>query len=212
VCDPVLGDDGALYVPEDQVKIYRDEVLPAATLLTPNQFECECVAHCCCCCSVSLVVSNCILCCRVLTGIRIDSEAAAVRAMAALHGLGVPAVVITSATLGDSEQMSLLASVPWSMVSGNADVWESPGTGACARWALTFSSAFLLQSGGCHVHIVFCRFRIDFPKLPFKFTGTGDLTASLLLAWLTKLPASFVTVCEQSLASVQARVFPEVLG
>ena len=43
VCDPVLGDDGKLYVPEDQVTIYRDVVLPCATILTPNQFECECV-------------------------------------------------------------------------------------------------------------------------------------------------------------------------
>jgi pyridoxine kinase len=41
VCDPVLGDDGRLYVPEDQVRIYRDVLVPIATILTPNQFECE---------------------------------------------------------------------------------------------------------------------------------------------------------------------------
>lgn len=41
VCDPVLGDNGKLYVPEELVAIYRDEVVPRATVVTPNQFECE---------------------------------------------------------------------------------------------------------------------------------------------------------------------------
>jgi hypothetical protein len=41
VCDPVLGDEGMFYVPEEHVAIYRDEVIPLATIVTPNQFECE---------------------------------------------------------------------------------------------------------------------------------------------------------------------------
>ncbi|RHY03426.1 hypothetical protein DYB25_011031, partial [Aphanomyces astaci] len=59
VCDPVMGDDGKLYVPPElgtsiivslsmltfshpcAVDIYRDEVLPLADIITPNQFECE---------------------------------------------------------------------------------------------------------------------------------------------------------------------------
>ena len=41
MCDPVLGDNGKLYVPPDLVPIYRDEVVPLATILTPNQFEAE---------------------------------------------------------------------------------------------------------------------------------------------------------------------------
>lgn len=39
VCDPVLGDNGKLYVSEDLVQIYIDKVLPLATILTPNSFE-----------------------------------------------------------------------------------------------------------------------------------------------------------------------------
>ena len=39
VCDPVLGDDGSLYVPEALVALYRDKVAPLATVMTPNQFE-----------------------------------------------------------------------------------------------------------------------------------------------------------------------------
>jgi pyridoxine kinase len=39
VCDPVLGDDGKLYVPEELVEMYKTEMVPLATILTPNQFE-----------------------------------------------------------------------------------------------------------------------------------------------------------------------------
>lgn len=42
----MLGDDGALYVPKEFVEIYRDEVVPMAHLLTPNQFESESVFAC----------------------------------------------------------------------------------------------------------------------------------------------------------------------
>lgn len=41
VCDPVLGDIGRFYVPEQLVKIYKEEVIPIANVLTPNQFEVE---------------------------------------------------------------------------------------------------------------------------------------------------------------------------
>uniref|UniRef100_A0A8C1LJQ7 Pyridoxal kinase n=1 Tax=Cyprinus carpio TaxID=7962 RepID=A0A8C1LJQ7_CYPCA len=39
VCDPVLGDNGAMYVPENLLPIYRCKVVPAADIITPNQFE-----------------------------------------------------------------------------------------------------------------------------------------------------------------------------
>lgn len=41
VCDPVLGDDGQLYLPEELVQVFRNELIAHATILTPNQFECE---------------------------------------------------------------------------------------------------------------------------------------------------------------------------
>lgn len=37
VCDPVLGDEGRLYVPADLVEAYKSEVLPIASVLVPNQ-------------------------------------------------------------------------------------------------------------------------------------------------------------------------------
>lgn len=41
VCDPVLGDEGRLYVQPSMVDLYRIKVLPIATVITPNQFEAE---------------------------------------------------------------------------------------------------------------------------------------------------------------------------
>lgn len=41
VCDPVMGDDGRLYVPQDVVDTFRTDILPLASILTPNQFEAE---------------------------------------------------------------------------------------------------------------------------------------------------------------------------
>jgi len=41
VCDPVLGDNGKFYVPEALVEVYKEKLLPLATVLTPNGFEVE---------------------------------------------------------------------------------------------------------------------------------------------------------------------------
>ena len=41
MCDPVLGDDGKLYLPAEMVPLYRSNVVPLATVITPNQFEAE---------------------------------------------------------------------------------------------------------------------------------------------------------------------------
>jgi pyridoxine kinase len=41
VCDPVLGDEGALYVPGELVRTFREQAVPRADLLVPNRFELE---------------------------------------------------------------------------------------------------------------------------------------------------------------------------
>lgn len=38
-CDPICGDDGALYLPQENVTALRDTLLPLADLTTPNLFE-----------------------------------------------------------------------------------------------------------------------------------------------------------------------------
>lgn len=42
VLDPVMGDNGKLYIPEDEVPEYK-ALLREADLILPNQFEAECV-------------------------------------------------------------------------------------------------------------------------------------------------------------------------
>ena len=41
ICDPVLGDHGKFYVPENLLYYYKTHLLPLANVITPNQFEIE---------------------------------------------------------------------------------------------------------------------------------------------------------------------------
>lgn len=157
VCDPVMGDHGKLYVPEELVEIYRDEIVPCATLLTPNEFECE-----------------------LLTGVEIGSVSDTVRACDVLHERGVQSVVVTSASLGGPDTVTLVASVPFEKVAS--------------------SDLFVGRDGdGTHA-----RFIVDIPKLEGRFTGTGDLVAALLLVWGELMPHDFVGAVERTVAAVQA--------
>ncbi len=83
VCDPVLGDIGRFYVPQQLVKVYKDEIIPLADVLTPNQFEVE-----------------------QLTGVRIENIEHAQKACCILHDVGVPLVLITSIVFPTSTQQS----------------------------------------------------------------------------------------------------------
>eukprot|EP00127_Corallochytrium_limacisporum_P002400 Clim_evm41s119 gene=Clim_evmTU41s119 len=78
VCDPVMGDDGEFYTPPDLVEIYRDEVLPVADEVTPNQFELE---H--------------------ISGITVRTLADLTKAIDFIHDKGPSLVVITSSQLED---------------------------------------------------------------------------------------------------------------
>ncbi|XP_017276093.1 pyridoxal kinase isoform X2 [Kryptolebias marmoratus] len=76
VCDPVMGDLGAMYVPENLLPIYKNKVVPLAEILTPNQFEAE-----------------------LLTGRKISTEDDAIKVMDLLHEMGPDTVVLTSTDL-----------------------------------------------------------------------------------------------------------------
>eukprot|EP01103_Thecamoeba_quadrilineata_P003720 TRINITY_DN13471_c0_g1_i1.p1 TRINITY_DN13471_c0_g1~~TRINITY_DN13471_c0_g1_i1.p1 ORF type:complete len:315 (+),score=54.85 TRINITY_DN13471_c0_g1_i1:79-1023(+) len=106
VCDPVLGDSfpgetpeaprkNVLYVPKEFPKIYREQIVPLADVLVPNQFEIE-----------------------TLTDIQISSYFDAARACRALHSQGVRRVVITSLHFGSSHEIHLFGSEISSLTSG----------------------------------------------------------------------------------------------
>lgn len=209
-CDPVLGDNGKCYVPQALIEVcvlpsssssllsrsclfiarthnflrcapcpvvdqpcnyycrYKSEVLSVATVITPNQFECE-----------------------LLTGIKIENAADLSRTFAHFHARGIRTVVITSlenltdAPFNDSGTMYMVASdvtnpIPAPRTSSDSEESSTP----------------TLQATKCHF--------LAIPKIPAYFTGTGDLTAALLLAWLRKTDNDVATAMERACASIQA--------
>ncbi|KAG8466493.1 hypothetical protein KFE25_002249 [Diacronema lutheri] len=155
VCDPVLGDGGRLYVPEELVDIYREEVLPLASVLTPNHFEAE-----------------------LLTRSTIATEDDAFRACAALHARGVRTIVITSAVLrADGANGG---------ANGGADGGKGGGDGGSGdgEGGRVITLLASQRSAGAPADT---RYRIEIPAIRGAYTGTGDLTAALILAWMHKL-------------------------
>lgn len=80
VCDPVMGDNGQMYVPETLLPIYRDEIIPLCDICTPNQFEVE-----------------------LLTGKKVQTVSDAWQAMQWFHTQGVRTVALSSTDLGPAD-------------------------------------------------------------------------------------------------------------
>jgi pyridoxine kinase len=73
-CDPVMGDEGrGFYVKPGIPELFRDQMVPAADIVTPNQFELE-----------------------ALTGFKTAALEEARKAVAALHKMGPKVVLVTS--------------------------------------------------------------------------------------------------------------------
>jgi len=87
VCDPVMGDNGKLYVSEDLVDTYCQVVAPSADFLIPNQFEAE-----------------------LLTGMSIHTKEDAAAVCDCLHEKGVRVVVITSLYYTQDDHITLMGS------------------------------------------------------------------------------------------------------
>ena len=78
-CDPVIGDAGRVYVPADVAAFIRQRALPAADVITPNQFELE---H--------------------LSSRTSATLAHALAAIDALHAAGPPTILVTSLTTAET--------------------------------------------------------------------------------------------------------------
>ncbi|KAI8921894.1 Ribokinase-like protein [Powellomyces hirtus] len=138
--DPVMGDNGKLYVPADVLPVYRDLLCPVADVMTPNGFEAG-----------------------LLAGTSITNKATLQHALQALHALGPSLVIITSTPLSDFAAAAAAGAAP-------------PTTTAAADTETNYLVASHPPSQ--------TRFAIPFTKRPGFFTGTGDLFAALVLAFL----------------------------
>lgn len=141
VCDPVLGDEGKMYVPKELVPIYKEEIVPEADVLTPNDFEVE-----------------------LLTGIKVHNDEDAIKALDTILGLGVKIAIISSAILPGSKAL-------YSYVSREIEGRKET-------------------------------YKVEIPRLDEHFIGTGDLFASLMLAWLVKDPLKLAL--EKTISTMQA--------
>lgn len=145
VCDPVMGDDGFIYVPKELLPIYRDEIVPLANITTPNQYEAE-----------------------LITGEKIVKEADVWKACDWFHSRGVATVVLSSTDLGGDNKLIAFLS-------------HNDGSAAPQKYKLTIPK----QAEG------------------IRFTGTGDLFASMFLANSYDCP-DFGKALERTNASLQA--------
>ncbi|EZA59105.1 Pyridoxal kinase [Ooceraea biroi] len=122
VCDPVMGDNGKMYVPEELKEIYKKEVVPLADVLTPNQYELE-----------------------LLTDQKVSNMTELQNAIKKLHQIGPQTVAVSS-------------------------------------------TDFIL-------------IKVDIPKIPATFTGSGDLFAALFLAHLY-LQSDMKAIMEKTINSL----------
>lgn len=152
VCDPVMGDNGKLYVPETLKEIYKKEIVPLADVVTPNQFELE-----------------------LLTDEKVTTINELQNAIKKLHHNGPKTVAVSSTDFSDK----LTAVV--STTKDNTLI------------------------------------KVDIPKIPATFTGSGDLFAALFLAH-AYLQSDMKVTMEKTLNSLysvllntyeRSKVYPE---
>ncbi|CAK1580310.1 unnamed protein product [Parnassius mnemosyne] len=115
VCDPVMGDNGKMYVPEDILPVYRDTVVPLADIITPNQFEAE-----------------------LITGMKMNDLSGALKVIRALHEKGVKTVVLSSTDLGDDKNMIGIASTKGSCYKIDIPKVDATYTGTGDLFAALF--------------------------------------------------------------------------
>jgi pyridoxine kinase len=78
-CDPVIGDEGRIYVRDGVAEFFRDRAIPAATIVSPNAFELS-----------------------WLSGGAVSTRAEALSALAALRARGPHVAYATSLTLQET--------------------------------------------------------------------------------------------------------------
>ncbi|ODA81820.1 hypothetical protein RJ55_00325 [Drechmeria coniospora] len=151
VLDPVMGDNGKIYVAEDVVPAYKS-LVPLADLILPNQFEAEFVPSPPSALPTLPATADADLGSsalpRLLSGVKIDDMKSLEQAISALHDdYRVPHVVITSVNLSASNHPTKQLSVVGS---------SRTSTGRSRL------------------------FQITFPAIDCYFCGTGDMFGALM--------------------------------
>lgn len=177
VLDPVMGDEGKLYIPEDEVPQYK-YLLGEADLILPNQFEAE-----------------------LLSDTQITDLTSLAAAIKVLHRTYlVPHVIITSLRLSpENRTISKSASRassknPSSRATPSASSSTSPdrsgartgprlGDKLAEGEEAEVDTITIIGSTATSDHTPRL-FRIDIPAYPLFFSGTGDMFAALTVARL----------------------------
>jgi pyridoxine kinase len=132
-CDPVMGDAGrGIFVRDDIPQLIASRVLPAADIITPNQFELE-----------------------YLTDRRVTNAEAARVSLAELHKRGPQVILVTSLHLDDTpaDAIDIAASEPgavWRVRTPRLDIAPN-GAGDCiaalffVHWLATRSAKAALE-------------------------------------------------------------------
>lgn len=219
-CDPVMGDGGRLYVPQELVSVYRDEVVPLAAVLLPNGFELGLLDGC--------------------GGGDGDgrggggggggqseesqkreagegdgaasappaaaSEARALAAAARLLRRGPHTVVVTSLPSSEEEQQlrdggddddddSAITLLAVTRRPQDRPCELTPESGAAAA-----SDAKNPQKNPQTIRA----WRLRVPRVPGYYTGTGDLLSALFLAHSSRSPRDLPSALERSVSALQA--------
>ncbi|PVH93227.1 Ribokinase-like protein [Periconia macrospinosa] len=169
VLDPVMGDNGKLYIPEDEVPEYKT-LLRDADLILPNQFEAELLSD--------------------TTITDLNSLAAAIQVLHKTYQ--VPHVIITSLRLTRDNQTVSSSHAPSKTASATASGHHTPSepAGATSLTQSALDSAVSNEPEPENITIIGSTatsdykprlFRIDIPLLPLFFSGTGDMFAALTI-------------------------------
>lgn len=182
LCDPVMGDNGKMYVPAEFVQLYQ-QLIQHADIVTPNQTELELLTD------------------RVG---QISTEEEAVDACGVLHDKGVKVVIITSLafhvqqsanvtpthskpiTILATQSRPLLVASPQSSPSDIDPSIPSPVVPASYR---SYASGY---------------WRLAVPSVAGYWSGTGDLTAALLLGWLLRTGGNVSVAVSRAVSGVQS--------
>ncbi|KAG2483428.1 hypothetical protein HYH03_017683 [Edaphochlamys debaryana] len=179
VCDPVLGDEGRLYVAREMVEAYAATIVPLASVLVPNQFEAE----------------------QLTGGKPIDSLAAAACACDELHARGPHTVVITSMTLPPTGPSGPAPEAGPSQAQAQGEA-QAQAQGSGEYITLLASTTLPQRGGGGGGGTTRLVMRIE--RIRAYFTGTGDLFAALLLAWMQHHPGDLATAVDKAVGGLQA--------